>query len=335
MLPSAPLEQSSGYGLQALLDELEEQGVHKMQVLRQAGVRSVDGQLSQSQRLAILKSASQLARDPLTALEAGQRQRVHHFGVYGFALATSPTFGDAFSFGRQHLGLAGAVLRISFIQRSHLGILRSHNPRALGNVLPFAAEYWRSSMVTLLSEILQEPFPSLLMRFPYARPKHADAYSEVFRCGIEFASETMEWQFDASVLDKPSPNASALTANICQEFCEEMIASGGGPSPLQRELRSYILANTGRRCTAEEAASELGLSKRTLFRRIAAEGTSFQALLDQTRCALAREYLENTSLPVSEIGERCGYADEANFRKAFQNWREKSPSKWRLSVLSN
>jgi len=333
MTPSAsPDGQSSGYGLRALLDELEAQDVPRAQVLRSAGMRSIGGQLTHAQRLALLKAAKELARDPLTALSAGQRQRVHHFGVYGFALATSPTFGDAFAFGRKHLELAGAVLRISFRQEGASGILQSHNPRALGNLLPFAAEFWRSSMVTLLSEILEERFPSTLMRFPYPRPRHADAYAQIFACPIEFESDLMEWHFDAGVLGKPCPSASALTATICQDFCEAMIASESAATALQRELRSVVLGSGGRRITAKEAAQAVGLSKRTLFRRLSAQGSSFQNLLDQTRAALASEYLENTRLPISEIADRCGFGDEANFRKAFRRWRNTSPSRWRSAL---
>jgi AraC-like DNA-binding protein len=333
MMPSSATQIGpSGYGLQALFDELEAQDVSRTQLLRLAGIRSIDGALTQSQRLALLRAASELAPDPLTALNAGQRQRVHHFGVYGFALATSPTFGEAFSFGRQHLQLAGAVLRISFREEAGIGILRSHNPRALGNLLPFVAEFWRSSMTTLLSEILQARFPSLQMRFPYSRPGHAAAYTRLFACPIQFESDPMEWHFDAEILQRPCPNASTLTANICQDFCEAVIASDDAPTPLQRDLRSFVLGNTSRRITAQEAALATGLSKRTLFRRLTEEGTSFQRLLDQTRSSLACEYLENTRLPVSEIAERCGYSDEANFRKAFSRWQGKSPSLWRASI---
>jgi len=327
--PTSPLQDSAAYGLRVLLEELAAQGVDGASVLRSAGLRTLKGQLTQPQRLALLKAASEAASDPLTALKAGQRQRVHHFGVYGFALATSPTFGDAFTFGRQNLELAGAVLRITYRQEGTTGILRSHNPGALGTLLPFAAEFWRSSMVTLLSEILEQPFPSTLMRFPYPRPRQADAYASVFNCPIEFSAEQMEWHFDTGVLERPCPSANSLTANICQDFCEAMIASEDAPTPLQRELRSFVLGNVGRRTTADEAAQAVGFSKRTMFRRLADEGTSFQEVLDKTRASLACEYLENTRLPTSEIADRCGYGDEANFRKAFRRWREVSPSAWR------
>jgi len=332
MMPTIPGQpQPSGYGLKGLFDELTAQGVSQRDVLRSAGVRTLTGTLTQAQRLAILRAAKEHATHRLTALEAGQRQRVHHFGVYGFALATSPTFYDAFMFGRQHLELAGAVLQISFHTDNRVGILRSENPATLGNLLPFAAEFWRSSMTTLLSEVLGKPFPSVLMRFPYPAPAYAETYRSRLHCPIEFDSPNMEWHFDASILREPCASASTITATICKEFCESMIEKAGGSSPLQRDLRAFILGNTGRRTTAEDAAGAVGLAKRTLFRRLKSEGISFQALLDQTRASLAREYLESTALGTAEIGDRCGYGDEANFRKAFQRWHGMSASQWRLT----
>jgi AraC-like DNA-binding protein len=334
MMPTSTLQDASvGHGLHALIEELGARGITPERLRSTAGLRSLGGTLTQAQRLAVLKAAHALGQDPLLALAAGARQRVHHFGVYGFALTTSPTFGDAFAFGRKHLDLAGAVLRITFHQEGERGILQSRNPRALGRLLPFAAEFWRASMVTLLGEILEDRFPSTLMRFPYPRPAHWQAYAELFGCPLEFEAETMEWHFDARVLARECPNASSLTANICQDFCERMISGGGAAaenvSPIRRELRSHFLGNSGRRCTADESATAMGLSRRTLFRRLAEDGITFQDLLDQTRASLACEYLENTRLSVAEIGDRCGFGDDANFRKAFQRWLAETPSQWR------
>ena len=330
MMPALSKQpQTSGYGLEALFDELGAQEVSQREVLRSAGIRTLTGPLTQAQRLALLRAAQEHAIDPLTALRAGQRQRVHHFGVYGFALATSPTFYDAFMFGRQHLELAGAVLRITFHTDNRVGILRSENPTTLGSLLPFAAEFWRSSMTTLLSEVLGKPFPSVLMRFPYPAPKYAHAYRSQFNCPVEFDSPSMEWHFDVDILNEPCASANSVTATICQEFCESVLEKAGGNSPLQRDLKAFMLGNTGRRTTAEDAAAAVGLTKRTLFRRLKDEGISFQKILDQTRSSLACEYLESTGLGTGEIADRCGYADEANFRKAFQRWHGISASQWR------
>ena len=325
-------EPSLGYGLRALVDELQTQGVNEIELLRAAGLRTLVGTISSAQRVAILRAASELASDPLTALRAGTRQRVRHFGAYGFALATSTTFGNAFSFGRQNLDLAGSVLRISYHAQDTVGIMRSHNPQTLGRLLPFVAEFWRSSMVTLLSEVLGDHFPSLEMFFPFEKPAYGDAYREHFECPVHFQQDVMEWHFDRRVFAAPCPNASALTSRICQEFCEDIVARSSAASQLQRELRTLIVGSMGRKLTADDAASAIGKSKRSLFRRLAEEGTTFQTILDDTRARIACEYLENTKLPVSEIADRCGFGDEANFRKAFQRWRGVSPSGWRRQM---
>jgi AraC-like DNA-binding protein len=244
-------------------------------------------------------------------------------------MATSPTFGDAFRFGREHLELAGPVLRITFELRGNTGVLRSHNPQSLGNLLPFVAEFWRSSMTALLGHVLGASFPSRAMFFPYEAPPHAGAYRRTFACPVNFDSDVMEWHFDASVLEAPCPNASSMTAGLCRDFCERIVSSGGAQTPLQRETRAVCLDTQGRNATAARVAATLGLSLRTFHRRLRAQDVTFQQLLDQVRSSVAIEYLTNTTMPVEEIGHRLGMTDASNFRKAFRRWTGTSPSTYR------
>jgi AraC-like DNA-binding protein len=323
----------SADGLRALERELEDQGVPNRALFKDAGIdprcaERSDRALSHAERLALFRSATRLAQRPDTALRAGQRQRIADFGVYGYALATSTTFAEALRFGREHLELAGPVLRISFELQADRGIFRSHNPQALGSALPFVAEFWRSSMTTLLGHVLEAPFPSVRMTFPYQAPRHAAAYREVFCCPIEFGSDVMEWHFDAAVLGAACPNASAVTARICRDFCERVVSAGNGQTPLQREVRAICLENPGV-ARADRIATELGLSLRTFHRRLNEERVGFQALLDGVRRSIAVEYLENTTMPVEEVAWRVGFADASNFRKAFRRWTGGVPSAYR------
>lgn len=324
----------SSYGFAALFDEIADQGVAPRELLAGTSIpsrwlRQPDRALSHEQRLALFRKAQRLSRRPDTALRAGQRQRISDFGVYGYAMATSPTLGDAIRFGRKHLALAGPVLRITFELRGNLGVLRSHNPQSLGNVLPFVAEFWRSSMTALLSRILEAPFPSTAMYFPYEAPRYAKAYRSTFACPVYFDSDIMEWHFDASVLEAPCPNASTMTAGIFRDFCERIVSSGEGQTSLQREVRAACLNTQGRQVTAASVAATLGLSLRTFHRRLRAEGTTFQRLLDEVRSSVAIEYLVNTTMPVEEIGNRLGMPDASNFRKAFRRWTGRSPGTYR------
>jgi AraC-like DNA-binding protein len=75
----------------------------------------------------------------------------------------------------------------------------------------------------------------------------------------------------------------------------------------------------------ESIARKLALSKRTLQRRIEAEGTSYQKILQETREALARHYLEKTALPVAEISLLLGFDEPNSFYRAFRQWTSTTP----------
>jgi AraC-like DNA-binding protein len=226
-------------------------------------------------------------------------------------------------------------MHIDYQREGSLGILRTRNPLALGSNLQFVAEFWRSSMTSLLTEVLAHPFPSVAMYFPYRAPRYVDVYHQVFGCELYFGPDTMEWHFDAGVLEEDCPNADALTTQVCQEFCERIV-SRRGQSKLQRSVRSLCMTkSSGAMATADSVAAAMGMSTRTFHRRLAAEGISFKTLLDETRFSIASEYLKNTPLSVEEIASRCGYGDVSNFRKAFRRWCGRSPTGYRESHQLN
>ncbi|WP_210093285.1 AraC family transcriptional regulator [Ruegeria sp. HKCCSP346] len=81
--------------------------------------------------------------------------------------------------------------------------------------------------------------------------------------------------------------------------------------------------------SAEHVASALSMTARTLQRRLQQEGTSFKALVNSTRSELAKTYLRNTELPLSEISFLLGYADPSSFNRAFREWTRTTPERYR------
>lgn len=320
------------YGFPALFDELESQDISKSAVLKQSGLKNLDGELGYHERVALFRAAQALARDSETALRAGQRQQISNYGAYGYALATSATLADAWRVGQDFFSLSGSMFKVSFEVESGVGIWRSHDPESLGGVLPFIAEYWRSSQSRVLSLVLGRGFPTLRMQFTYPPPQHAQAYRQVFGCPVGFNCDSMEWHFDASVLSEPCVLADSDTARLCEHYCKHLVERSDGRSPLQREImRACVGHLAGGSVRAPVIARSLNLSVRTMYRRLQEEGISFSSLLDRLRSSLALEYLRNTEIPVEEIGARCGYSDVANFRKAFKRWTGQAPSSYRRS----
>jgi AraC-like DNA-binding protein len=332
--PDAPNQNLLGLG--ALAAELASEGVSVRELFARTGVDATQledahARISHRQRIAIYRNAKTLAKRSDIGLLAGARQRISDYGIYGYAMVSSPTFGDALLFSLDHVTMAGpAVRQISFRIDGDTAILRSHGLDTLGDLLPFAAEFWRSSMTSLFSRVLEIPFPATRMIFPFAAPPHWRNYERMFNCPIDFDADRMEWHFSADVLGKPCPNANPITAKICQQVCDAVMSESPGESELVRKIRIACFNSPKRFPPAGAIASELGLSLRTLHRRLAEDGLSYQSIVDGMRRSVATELLENTHLGIEQIAERVGFADAVSFRKAFKKWTGRSPTDFRV-----
>ncbi|QQN62292.1 AraC family transcriptional regulator [Bradyrhizobium diazoefficiens] len=329
--PDAPRQNLQG--LAALASELAAEGVSAPDLF--ARTRVCAGQLenerariSRGERLAIYRNAKRLAKRSDIALLAGARQRISDYGICGYAMFSSRNFGDALLFLLDHIDLAGPVAQqISFhIEGGHAAVLRSHGLDTLGDLVPFVAEFWRSSMTSLFSRVLELPFPAKRMTFPFPAPVHWRSYGRLLNCPIEFGADHMEWHFGAEVLELPCPNANPITAKICQQLCDVVLTERPGESELLRKIRATCVSGPSPFPGAAEIARELGLSLRTLHRRLAEEGLSYQSIVDEMRRSLATELLENTQMSIDQVAERVGFADATSFRKAFKKWTDWSPS---------
>ena len=89
----------------------------------------------------------------------------------------------------------------------------------------------------------------------------------------------------------------------------------------------------GGRLSIQTVASELGISDRTLQRRLTNEDTSFNHLLTQVRHEQAREYLADPSLDIKEVAALVGYEDKNSFYRAFHLWEGDTPANWRTQYL--
>jgi AraC-like DNA-binding protein len=144
----------------------------------------------------------------------------------------------------------------------------------------------------------------------------------------------MEWHFDARVLDVACPNANPITADICLQFCTRILESLPNEPDLPRIIRTACLNSRGPFPTAEAMATRLGLSVRTLHRRLAEQDRPYQLIIDDVRRSLASEFLLNTTLTIEDIAGRVGFSEASNFRKAFRKWTGSTPASFRAGCGS-
>lgn len=321
-------------GLWPLVREVRRQCVSDDLLFAGSGLsaRQLDNpaaRMSRRQRLIILENAKRMAPMPDTAIRAGQDHRSGDFGIFGLAFAAQPTLREALRFHAQMVSLASPLLQIHYVETAEGMISTTLDYEQLGDMLPFAMEYWRSGQARLVRLALGRRSRSTRLLFPYKAPVYWREYEQIFGCSIEFDAAALEWHVDNAMLDQRFPNANASTASMLGALCiESMRERSRHTSNIAVRIRKQLL-ETGLTASAPETASRLGLSLRSLFRRLAEEGSSYQSIVDEVRCDLAIGLLRSSGTKIEEVAQRLGFTEPSNFTKAFRRWTGLTPSQYR------
>jgi AraC-like DNA-binding protein len=155
-----------------------------------------------------------------------------------------------------------------------------------------------------------------------------DAYREAVGCPVEFGAANVAIVFDAQVVAQPVFSGNAELAAEADRMSARYI-EGFAPDSVAARVRALLLkAMPSGDLDQHGVARSLHQSASTLQRRLRAEGTSFQRLLDATRREQALEYLKEGRHSLAEITFLLGFADQSNFTRAFRRWTGKTPRQY-------
>jgi AraC-like DNA-binding protein len=160
--------------------------------------------------------------------------------------------------------------------------------------------------------------------------QHADLYRAHFGCPVAFGAASNALVFRSRDLDLPFVTHNAeLLGMLAPQLDAELATRRAGcdASDQVKGVVKRLLA--GRRPDLDEVARALGASARTLQRRLGEGGVTFQQVVEQARREMARHYLLQSSLDLSEIAYLVGYEDANSFFRAFHQWEGAPPGRWR------
>lgn len=282
------------------------------------------------QELRFYRNTLDLTGDPVIGLKLGEPFIPQRYGLFGYALLSAETFRHAlaiaqnfgrltFSFFDFHFGVAGGSAWFSM----------DSPPPIEDDLISLYLDRDMSAAWVDFSEILGAPFPIERLTLPHDGKGNPRAYSEHFSCPVEFNAVDARFYFSAELLDMVLPRSDPDSSRHLQQQCQMLIAKLTSQGSFVDEVRLLMLARPGYFPDIEDVARRLGMSTRTLRRKLKNEGSTFRDLLDEIRYGLAKEYLGATHLPMDEISSLLGYTESANFSHAFKRWSGLSPSAWR------
>lgn len=149
----------------------------------------------------------------------------------------------------------------------------------------------------------------------------------------ELSSMRNAFTLPARILDMPSPTADPKTFEAILEMCEAAEQAAGRPRSIPILVHEIVRAHVSAPPDLSQLASRIGVSERQLRFALTRAGTSYQAIVRETRVAHATTLLRNPDLPISTVAYRLGYGDPANFTTAFKRWTGQTPRAKRADLL--
>ncbi len=187
--------------------------------------------------------------------------------------------------------------------------------------------------------LLWHRFPSWLIgqrialngiELDYPQPAHISEYRLMYPCPAQFEQAECALAFDASWLQQPVVQTPATLYRYLQQSPTDWFRRQAYYPVFTRRVMDLLeTQDTPGQLKMEQAADVLHITARTLRRKLIDEGTSFQALKDDVRRDAAIHYLNQPSMPISQISRQLGFSEPAAFTRAFKQWTGVSPAGYR------
>ena len=166
--------------------------------------------------------------------------------------------------------------------------------------------------------------------FAHRKPENVGPFRRFFRAPLIFDAEQYAVVFAADWLNRRMAGADAELHRLLQKQIDALEARHGDdfPEQVRSVLRTALVSGHAK---ADQVAALFSMHARTLNRRLDAFGIGFRELVDEGRFEIARQMLEDSEMPVSQIAAMLDYADASAFTRAFRRWSSTTPARWRLA----
>jgi AraC-like DNA-binding protein len=265
---------------------------------------------------------------PHFGLLVGQRATLASLGRLGLLMRHSDTVGDALRALEAHAGVQnwGAVVGLGTDSGITVLSYAPYGPEAESAAIH--SERALATMTGVLRALCGFDWAPDEVLLPRSKPRETNPYDRFFQAPIRFDQEMAALVFPAELLNKTIDGADPIVRRLAEGRIRQLEAMQS--SNLTDELRRYLRTQvTRQRCKAERVARMRLVHRRTLSRRLRAEGTSFRQLSNDALYRVAKQLLADTSMSLTQISTALNFSEPAAFTHAFRRWSGMAPSIWR------
>jgi AraC-like DNA-binding protein len=282
-------------------------------------------------QIKLLSLAAEALKDDVLGFHLAKNFELREIGLLYYVLASSDTLADAMHKAERYSGITNEGISLKFGTRRETTITFSY-VRVERRLDRQQIEFWLTALVRLIRQLTNRRLLPSRISLAHHRAKTPPEVRSFLGCEIEFGSNVDEIAFPASVKLMPVVSADPHLNELLIKYCEETLADRGPDrrTTLRSKVENAIavLLPHGK-AGATEVARRLGMSHRTLARRLALEAVTYSGILDELKIDLANGYLRHGDLPISQIAWLLGYREVSSFTHAFKRWTGKTPRQLR------
>jgi AraC-like DNA-binding protein len=294
-----------------------------------------DARMTHADVRSFWEEAVRVTGDEALGLHLGQQVRPAAYDALGYVFRTSATLGDGLErLARYHRFLDDAVTLKIERQGERARVVLSPLPSRL--LSRASADFQLAALVqSARAETGTPDLSPLEVEFAIVAPADDSEHRRLFQSPVRFGCAANACVLALADLARPLRGAERELREVLERRVRDVIARLPPTETVSARARSMMGEDLGSpRTTASALGRLLGLSERSLHRRLQAEGTTFRALLQEVRREQAERYIRE-GVPLIEVAFLLGYSESSAFHRSFKQWTGRTPSAYRKEVASS
>jgi AraC-like DNA-binding protein len=327
--------------VRSIVEELLRQGLTLEEICERAGIDPV--QLADAaERLPIERGtrvvavALELSKTPAIGLLVGESAPLKALHVVGHLLASSQNMREAVQLFLRYSALVweGGGFKLVEEEGDRARFIYEH-PFPGSRLERFAAEVSLTVVLRLGLQITGNDKRPIELRFRHEDPGYAGEYARIFGCPVRFGQAANELVFKRALLDLPQLHRDELLCEMLRERADRLLAHASATEHLAERilegLKLQLELGAADPGSADPArlAQRLGMTLRSLKRRLHDSSLSLSRLYDDARREIALAALRQPDAAIKEVAHRLGFSEPSAFYRAFKRWTGMTPAQYR------
>jgi AraC-like DNA-binding protein len=292
--------------------------------------------LSVRRQITLLDQAATALKDDCLGFTLARDFDPRELGLLYYVMASSRTLGDTLKRVARYSQITNEALVVRYTEGNSLTISLSYSG-ITRHLEKHQIEFCMFAVLRLCRVLTGQNLVPQHFRISHHRAGTNSEMTQFVGTTVEFGATTDEFTLDANARELPLIHADPYLNNLLLKYCEAALTDRrGNESQLRTRVENAIssLLPHGR-VVVDDVAPSLGMSKRTLARKLSEEGLNFTEILQQLRRDLAVRYLDDRKLHVSKIAWLLGFNEVSAFTHTFKRWTGKTPRQMRTTAGSS